>query len=929
LCAVVVVCITAASCDLEPNDGRIRHRGERSIIRLASELQPEWVTEFPDIEAIPDPDIEVISLMGLAWRVMDYESPDLEGPSPVYGGPARAVYHTAPPSLAIHAIVPSPACLVSPWIRVSPSSNYSLIGRVRTENLVASGPIRGTFYLEVSSESGIVPYAFPNRDGSSHGWERELFSFVTSSEADKLRVSACLAGPGGGTGSAWFDDVALVRHEGPGLSSELVDRLVDELLSFQWRYDVAEAVRPKLGRDRGWGDESEVLTLRRKIDLGGEVLTALVAPTPTRYRFPVDLEPGTRMRLAFGIPNPDGVEIPGSVFFSVAFEPDGQEAVLLLERELRLTDPDDPNHWHHVERMLPASGPGYLVLSTDATPQLKLAAAAFGNPVLLPPASARKGRRVILISLDTLRADRLGVYGAELPTSPNLDALATRGVVFENAQAPAPWTLPSHRTLLTGLQPLTHGALIGNRHSLRSEITTLGEILQGEGFSTVGIHGGGFVAAAYGFAEGFDRYDQIEQLDDGVDAAIDVLLSDADQDLFLFLHSYQVHGPYLEEEADLAALGTRYFELRQQLRDLIRPRELGSHDYLTRRSLSGEALPPGQLEMVKLLYDGGLRSADRKLSRLFTALDESGQLDEALIVVTSDHGDGFEEHGLLLHANSLYRELLHVPLIWVGPGVPAGVRVEQPVGSADVAPTLLELLGIDVPAELDGRSLVSLWKNPETAPEPIAGSLVQEGSALLSSLIDDSKYIVSSSARSEELYDLREDALEATDISSQHPDRLAAHRRQMLPRIARLPGLHLVVIGDPDGNGRSNDRGPTGSLEGSITFVDTAGPARTFFVACEACVRVEDSRLALSLPLRPGPQWINLPEVTDIAEARFDLSIGGQPVDALQGGRDRAELLTAEPAPGLYVFVTGGGELTPTELSPDHIEQLEALGYLQ
>lgn len=906
-CLVAAACLTTVACPFDRDDAK--------IIRLISELKPEWVAEFPHIEPAPQHDIEVISLMGLAWRVEDYVSDDLSGPSPVYGGSTRSVYHTAPPSLAIHAIVPSSACLVSPLIRIQPDANYTLIGEVRTEDLVASGPLRGTFFLEEFSEQGVVQHAFPNRDGSTGGWEREVFAFRTGSEADRVQVSACLAGPGGGTGSVWFDDIALVRHDGQSLASELVDSLVDDVLSFQWRYDVAESIRPDLGRDATWGDETNTIAVKRKIDLGGEVLSALVAPAPTQYRFPVDLQPGARLRVAFGIPNPDGVEIPGSVSFSVRFEQAEREPIMLLERELRLTNPEDPNRWHYVELDLPFTGPGHILLATDATPKLRFAAASFGNPVILPPPTGKKGRRVILISLDTLRADRLGIYGAELPTSPGLDALAARGVLFENAHAPSPWTLPSHRTLLTGLYPLTHGALRGDHHSPRSEITTLGEILQAEGFSTVGIHGGGFVDAPYGFAEGFDRYRKIENLDEAVDAAVDELISHASDDLFLFFHSYQIHSPYREEEDDLAALGARYFELRRRLKDAIRPDELGSHEYLSRHNFSREPLPPDQLEMVKLLYDGGVRSADRRLSRLFCALDDAGLLEEALIVVTSDHGEGFGEHGLLLHANSLYGELLHVPLIIVGSDVPAGVHVEQHVSSADIVPTLLDLLGIEAGVELDGRSLVSLWKDSGAPSELILGSQVLENTALLSSLIDGSKYIVSSSSQQEELYDLRRDALETTNIAIQQPALLEVHRRQMLPRIARLQGLHVVVIGED----------VTRRLEGNLTFTVPPGRFGTFFVECETCIQAEKQRLAVSLPLHPGPQWIYLPRVRDLSEVRLELTIGGQPAEPM----DQNELLGADPSHGLYAFVTRDDATAETVLSPDQIEQLEALGYLE
>ncbi len=920
---VLLLAISGAGIGCRQDEASIPDR------RLVAELEAEWVEAFPDAPPLPDEGLEVIPLMAMEWTIPDYE--DRQGESPVatgtvVGGKIRDVYRTAPPTLFIHANEPSPACFASPWIRVRPRTHYTLIGYVRTQDLVASGPIRGTFFVEERSELGDEMRAFPNRDGTTPDWEREVLTFTTGDEADALRVSACLAGPGGGTGSAWFDDIVLVRHTDASLDDEALTRLTDMRISRQWRYDVASSTRPRAGLDAAWGEDPEADRFRSKIGLGNDVRNALLAPVKTRYRIPVEAPAGTRFRGAIGLPNPDGVLPPGAVRFEVRFEQPESYPVVLLERELRLDRPGDPDRWHPFDLVLPTSASGELVLSTDSDASLMLADAVFGNPTVVPPATLGRGRRVILVSIDTLRADRLGVYGAELPTSPRLDALAAQGVVFDNAHAPSPWTLPSHRTMLTGLDPFTHGALMAEQSALRADIDTLGEVLQAEGFATAGIHGGGFVSPAYGFAEGFDRYLEIAEPREAIDAAIDIATADPDRDLFLFLHSYQVHAPYHEEPEELPAFGPRFEELREQLTDVVDPRLLGSHAHLSRQNRSGEPLPPAQLEMAKLLYDGGVRAMDRELGRLLDALEASDLLAKSLIVVTSDHGEGFDEHGLLLHANSLYRELLHVPLVVYQPGrVPAGARVEAHVGSADIVPTTLELLGIPTRPGLDGRSLVSLIDGaagrtdsaaPATdpdAPRPVFGSLVDNRVALFSAIAGDQKYILY--AASEQLYDLAADPLETVDRAASDPAGLSRSRQRILPEIAKLPGLHVVAVGDAAKQ----------QLEGSIGFEGLRDLPRSFFVDCATCVSLEGSRLAVRLPLEGGVRWLNLPEVRHLADVEIALQIAGEPTTP----RPVGDLFGDSPAPGLYVFVTAGADAEEAALSPERLEQLEALGYLE
>ncbi len=897
-------------------------------IRLLDALSAEAVVAFPDVEPPVADGLEVIALQDMEWALPDYRGENAENPLPVSGGVTTDTHHVASPGLWIEASEPTPACLVSAWVRVLPNTSYSVMGYVRTEDLVSSSTLHGAFLLEALSEQGIERYRVGgNHKGTSADWALETLSIQTGPQTDQLHLLACLSAPGGGTGRAWFDDTAIVRTNGEPFTPEMAQRIAETRLSFRWRHDVAAANRLDLGHDASWGSDLAIEPFRRKVELGEDVRNALLAPPPSVYTFTVATEGPARFRTALGTANPGGLALPGSVTFRVSFQREGEDPGVLLERTIPFT-PEETERWHPVEVALP-SGPGQLQLSTTATPGLELAAAAFANPTLLRGDPQRKRRQVLLISLDTLRADALGSYGAVHPASPNLDALAARGVLFEQAHAPSPWTLPSHRTMLTGLAPLSHGSVIGERHVLRPEITTLGEILQGEGFRTVGIHGGGFVAPAYGFAEGFDRYVQIGEPEDAVDEALRVVGDSDGQDLFLFFHNYQAHDPYRAYESQLEELGPRYLELRDQLADVIAPDELGAHDFLSLHNESGTPLPAAQREMLWLLYQAGVRRIDDELGRLFDAMARDGTLDDTIIIVTSDHGDGFEEHGALLHGNSLYTELLHVPLLVVQPrDVPAGVRVSAHVGTADVAPTLLELLGLDAPADLDGRSLVSTWQDSGSflsrlfsrwladEPPPVGASLVQQQGVLLSSLDAGSKYILNSLALKEELYDVRADPGEQRDLAKSSPEDLQHHRRQLASRIAKLPGLHLVVQGDPDA--------PTRVLTGTIG-ADPGAPMRVLYLPCDACgLEADDGSMRLGFPLASKPLWLNLPAVRELDDVPIQLQLDGQPLEL----QSREEMLAGDLRPGAYAFVTEALEAAPTALSQERLKQLEALGYL-
>lgn len=314
--------------------------------------------------------------------------------------------------------------------------------------------------------------------------------------------------------------------------------------------------------------------------------------------------------------------------------------------------------------------------------------------------AVRPTRGVVVISLDTLRADHLSAYGYARETSPFLDSLAARGVLFEQAVAQYPSTLTSHMSLFTGLYPGEH-AVYPPDAVLSEEIRTLPELYRQAGYRTGGFTEGAFVAGSYGFARGFDVYrDDPERRPDDIERTLaqarEFLGGLADDDrFFVFLHSYQIHDPYQPPEP----YASMFWDGDPP--DTFVPDAAN----LVRHNTHGGELPPGTVEYFKALYDGSIRYADDQLAAFFAFLEDRGLADDLTVVILSDHGEQFQEHGQFVHAD-IYNEVMRVPLIVLHPDLPAGRRVARPVELIDVAPTLLGLSRVRAEVAMSGTSRI-------------------------------------------------------------------------------------------------------------------------------------------------------------------------------------------------------------------------------
>ena len=323
------------------------------------------------------------------------------------------------------------------------------------------------------------------------------------------------------------------------------------------------------------------------------------------------------------------------------------------------------------------------------------------TPERLLPAT----RGYIVISIDTLRADHLGAYGYERDTSPFFDSLAERGVLFENAVVQLPGTLPSHMSIFTGLNPREHGVYPPDG-LLSPRIATLPEVFAREGFRTAGFTEGGYMSGHYGFARGFETFsDQVEGEADDVETTFErgrefLAALEPSERFFLFLHTYAVHDPYWPPK-----------EYRHRFRTTPPPGGFpptgANLSAVNRGKLS---VTPEQVEYFKDLYDGSIRYVDDVLASWIGELEAMGLLDETTLIITSDHGEEFLDHGMMVH-EQIYHENLHVPLLVLHPKIQGGERIPELVRSIDLAPTLYRIAGIAADHEMNGDSLVPLLMN--------------------------------------------------------------------------------------------------------------------------------------------------------------------------------------------------------------------------
>ncbi len=698
-----------------------------------------------------------------------------------------------------------------------------------------------------------------------------------------------------------------------------------------------------------------------RVDLEKDVRSALYAPPGVPIERQVDLPAGSALRLAWGLEQERGP----AVEFRVVVEPQGSKPKTVLESRL---DPAVENgQWNDAGIDLSEfEGPCRIRLETssDEPLDLQLGFPMWANPEVVAPVDrASVSPNVVLIVIDTLRADHMSLYGYERQTSPQIDAWAKRrGVVFENSVASAPWTLPAHVTMFTGLDPLTHD--VNHGHPAPASLTMLAERLRDAGYATAAITGGAYLTPSYAMTQGFDRFEYAllddtvklaaggKDLPKGIEKALNYVSEQATRPFFLFFHTYAVHAPYDAHEPWFSEW--HQLEPRGQGTKQVRTTPIPPHEGDGWRQESKfmerlkeppqpewEDLQEERLQLATDLYDSGIAYADTQIGRLLDRLKELGLEDDTLVILTSDHGEALGEKGLAGHSQ-LYEPNLMVPMVVSLPDAKgAGNRVETQVRQMDLAPTVHDAVGLKVTDTLDGQSLLPLIEDPTADFPRVARSYGGSSNAGIALRVNNRwKYVYQHSSwpplhGKRQLFDLSSDPDEERNLAMES-EREAAFFKQVREgyeadsrnfrlqvRNTSADTLKISLRGKVahafQVKGFEVEEGRASWSKGGAELLVPAGESELFFLEgvpqgeLHVLITFEDpSRAGLSRVL----------DVADMIENPFSAVFYGDEW-RLESSADEARTQV-----GISWHGDPPGQLGSSEIDPELKEQLLALGYV-
>jgi arylsulfatase A-like enzyme len=687
---------------------------------------------------------------------------------------------------------------------------------------------------------------------------------------------------------------------------------------FRWEIDEEKAAA---AATRAW-----------KIDLGRSTRNALLSPSGTSWDRRLVVPENAALVLSHGL-HPSG---HGSVVFRVLALEEDREPLLLLDDTVS-ADGASAGAW--IDTVIDLAGLGGREVTLRLSTQAKAdyvpgrGQPVWGNPEIVAPAPADDRPNVVVVLLDSLRADRLSCYGHPLETSPNMDRWAAQSAVrFANVVAPAPWTLPSHASIFTGLDALRHGFNFWG--AAPPSLETVAEILHRNGYTTAAITGGGILQPAFGFAQGFSSFDYWGEPGSKKEVgwvfgnARRWLEANRQRRFFLFVHTYETHAPfrrrqpYFDELASAAGVRPPSFDLELRThpwQDLVAPGDYFVVDRPGAEDWTAD-LTADELATVGLMYDSAVATVDDEVGRLLDHIRSLGLSGRTLVIVTSDHGEALGEDGRAGHAY-LDDYNLMVPLILELPdGINAGSVVDTQVRLIDLMPTVLDVVGIEPPGSVDGRSLLPLIDDPSAEFPDRAWAEV---------------------AHRERLFDLATDPGESHNLLPDDP-RLDSLRNATGETIlAQHQGIRLEIrnAGDENLEGRllgawaAHDRVKTGdhrhdrihwTPDAPATFKLGPGEDTTLLIT-----QLESAEVGIEVWADGGD---GKPEIA--LSTTIDLAVLGTPAALLltdQGWR-LVEDFTGAIETGF--LITQVGDLQPIvnhglPSDGEIIEQLEALGYVQ
>lgn len=668
------------------------------------------------------------------------------------------------------------------------------------------------------------------------------------------------------------------------------------------------------------------------VALGDELRAAVVLTGAVGWSRDVEISSGDHLDLAVGLKG--GLGQPAELIVEAQRRGQPPQELARIECE----PPRCREAWHDVRIALDALDAGPWTLRARLREPLPGSGFGFlAHPTLVNRGAGDERPNVVLVIVDTLRADHLSLAGYPLPTSPHLDRwAAANAVIFEQAIAPAPTTLPSHASLFTGFEATRHGA---NHDAASPELTLLAERLRGAGYATAAATGGGYLHPRYGLFQGFDRYRYFlaghlreDELSSNLPAVL-AWLDELPRPYFVLLHTYEVHGPYRPRSPYLERLHPESAEAGTLVWLEAEP-PIPDEGYRVRRR-GRYVVERGDAEVGRAIgvddaiarYDSSIAYVDASLEKVFERLGQPDLAGDTAVVVTSDHGEAFGEsdhagHGYLLESN------LRVPLLLARPDrVGAGTRVPRQVRTIDLMPTLLELTRLEIPADLDAASLLPLTLD-SAAPHPDQafswaantnyGMSLRLGQRAKVTVVDavPPPYHLDTT-----LVAPGDDPQEQVDLAPTQPDIVARALRDLRARLESAGGTHLRLRSEAPVelllSGASVGGTTTKSLDPCACSMTPGGllirldPAQSVELLLEGPPRGD---LSLSAPggarswtARPD-ELTKEPRVVHCGEAGC----------GLDGGPARVE-----------VWQLGPGRSTHTSAAePELLQQLQALGYV-
>lgn len=487
-----------------------------------------------------------------------------------------------------------------------------------------------------------------------------------------------------GEGTGWFADIQAQSGETAFNLDELVSNWNGEMLNTARVVLDRHFAKPAFAADRP--------VPYRRVSLAGEWRLVLPAVCPSELVYTIDVPPDGVLRGGFGILPPFALS-NAKATVRVAAEAEGFAAELYMRTFQPAAEGVDWFRFHDFEAPLGAFAgkTARLKFTVESVEGNEPLVVCWSEPVLSSRSAPRRPN-VLLYLVDTLRADRLGVYGNENGLSPAMDAFAREGTVFANVIAQAPWTLPSHASFFTGLYPNETGCANASNQGnvLQEGYVTLAEMMREMGYHTAAFTGAVQVRGEIGFHQGFDLYQDIDynmsySLEASHERFVRWMDARRDEPWFAFLHTYAVHNPYNHEQfKNYRMIPRSWDDWRRVHRDT---------------------------------YDGGVKFVDEWFARMVDELRARKLYDSTLIILTSDHGEDLGERWMprpAHHGHALYDEQLRVPLVLRLPeAVPGGERIENQVRLLDILPTAMEALGGETPPWIRGKSLFPLLRGEE------------------------------------------------------------------------------------------------------------------------------------------------------------------------------------------------------------------------